>query len=86
MRESLTGNGQDLLPVYERLHTMQRQIDKVEGKADNQGEGLRRLERNQEASDAAIEAIKEKMNAAIRWLALGAGGLLLKFLGAKLGL
>lgn len=74
------------MPIYERMHGMQRQIDRVQGRQEWNTETLQRLERDLASADNAIEAIKSKMSGAILWLAIGAGGLLLKLIGPKFGL
>jgi hypothetical protein len=86
MQESLTGIGQSLLPVYERMHAMELRQSVADANGLNHREWMRRLETEQRAHGKAIEEIKSRMTSAILWLALGAGGLALKLIGPKIGL
>lgn len=94
---SQAARGEEIWHLHQRLYELQREIATVRAETAIELQTLKaELKRLtewqahsfkvQDIQASAIDGIKEKMNAAIRWLALGAGGLLLKLIGPKLGL
>lgn len=88
------GSERDLMPppsnstghLWSELHLIKldlREHQVHRGHAERRMDGFaKELER----LDAAIEEINSRINGAILWLALGAGGLILQIVGPKLGL
>lgn len=72
------------------LHEMRRDIHHEGYRVARLEENLKlmqaRIDRADDARRQAVREIERKINGAILWLALGAGGLVLKLIGPKLGL
>ena len=73
-------------PVYEQVNALWIRVNAIEVHAGHAREHADRLEKEQSRLREAVEEVNRRINHAVLWLALGAGGLLLKLIGPKIGL
>ena len=97
MHSPLNGQRAPSPPIYERIHALEAMLRELRRDMHHESrriarleEGLKlmqaRIDRTDEARREAVREIERKINGAILWLALGAGGLVLKLISPKLGL
>jgi DNA repair ATPase RecN len=90
-------DGTPLHPVYDHLHELKMELQALRIDASHHKTRVERLEadlddaceeigKTRQASMEAVGKIERRINGAIQWLALGAGALLLKLIGPKIGL
>lgn len=97
MQTFLNETGVDLLPITERLGRIEgeqrvqtvreRQFVKDLGRLEEEQKDLRRAQRaDREACAGEISEIKNRINRAILWIAIGASSILFALVRSKLGL